>query len=58
MLMFGKKKPSATDLLRDELTQKIVELERENQIRFDSIEKQIEGNAARVSDLAKNLEEK
>ncbi|MFX0174180.1 MAG: hypothetical protein ACFE9L_20050 [Candidatus Hodarchaeota archaeon] len=56
--MFGKKKPSAIDLLRDELTQKIVELERENQTRFSSIENQIEGNAARISDLAKNLEEK
>jgi len=56
--MFRKKKSSATDLLREELTQKYDELDRGIQERLDSIEKQVEGNAARVSNLTKNLEEK
>ncbi|MFX0182058.1 MAG: hypothetical protein ACFE95_03155 [Candidatus Hodarchaeota archaeon] len=56
--MFGRKKPSTTDLLREELTQKYDELDRGVKERLNSIEKQVEGNAARISDLTKNLEEK
>jgi chromosome segregation ATPase len=45
--MFGRKKPSEVDILREELAEKI-----------KMIEKQVEANAARGSELASKLEEK